>query len=207
MARLGRAFPASAIQFGVLQTLNEVTGSLSVTIENITSSTDADLAIGGASSATLGNLTASADSDLEIVGALSQTVGNLSLSASGAIGSDDTTPDQFSFQDESGVAISTVITSQPVTITGINATVTFTATGGTIDVNEDGNFQTSRDVSNGDTLRARHTSSGSYLTTTDTTVSGGGVSDIFTSTTRTEPAAGGGSINAPVRLGGMMIFG
>lgn len=101
----------------------------------------------------------------------------------------DGTPDPFSFSDHSGVALSSTITSAPVTITGIDTTVSFTATGGTIDVNEDGNFQTSRDVINLDTIRARHTSSGSYLTAINTVVTGGGVSDTFTSITQGDPAS------------------
>lgn len=120
---------------------------------------------------------------------------------------DDTTPNAFSFTDQSGVATSTVITSAPVTITGINTTVPFTADGGTIDVNGDNDFQTSRDVVNNDQIRAQHTSSASYLTATNTVVTGGGVSGTFTSTTRTEPAGEGGGIHAPVRQGGMLIFG
>lgn len=124
-----------------------------------------------------------------------------------AAAEDDTTPDQFTFTDQTGVAASSTITSAPVQITGIDATVSFTATNGTIDVNGDDDFQTSRDVVNGDTIRARQTSSASYLTATDTIVTGGGVSDTFTSTTRTEPAGEGGGIHAPVRVGGMMIFG
>lgn len=120
----------------------------------------------------------------------------------------DTTPDQFEFADQSGVALSATTTSAPTDpITGIDTTVEFTATGGTIDVNEDGNFQAARDVVAGDTLRARHTSSASYLTATNTVVTGGGVSDTFTSTTGSEPASGGGGIHAPVRVGGMMVFG
>lgn len=98
----------------------------------------------------------------------------------------DTTPNAFSFTDQTGVARSSTITSAPVTITGIDATVTFEATGGTIDVNGDGDFQTSRDVTNGDQIRARHTSSASYLTAVNTLVEGGGVSDTFTSTTLEE---------------------
>lgn len=103
-------------------------------------------------------------------------------------GGSDTTPDQFTFTDQSGVALSSTITSAPVTITGIDTTVSFTATGGTIDVNSDGNFQTSRDVVNNDQIRAGQTSSGSYLTATDTVVTGGGVSDTFRSITEGDPA-------------------
>lgn len=101
----------------------------------------------------------------------------------------DSTPDQFSFSDQSGVALSATITSAPVTITGIDTTVSFTATDGTIDVNEDGNFQTSRDVVNLDTIRSGHTSSASYLTATNTVVTGGGISDTFTSITQGDPAS------------------
>lgn len=105
-----------------------------------------------------------------------------------AAGEDDTTPDQFSFSDQAGVSLSATITSAPVPITGIDATVSFTATGGTIDVNGDGNFQASRDVVNGDEIRVRHTSSASYLTVVNTLVEGGGVSDTFTSITDGDPA-------------------
>ena len=103
------------------------------------------------------------------------------------IGSDGT-PDQFSLTDQSGVALSSTITSAPVPITGIDLTVSFTATDGTLDVNGDDNFQASRDVVNGDAIRARHTSSASYLTATNTIVTGGGISDTFTSITQGDPA-------------------
>jgi hypothetical protein len=95
----------------------------------------------------------------------------------------DTTPDAFTFTDVTGAAVSTVTTSAAVTITGINAPVTFSATGGTIDVNSDGNFLSSRSVSNGNTIRARATSSASNSTGVDVVVTGGGVSDTFTVTT------------------------
>ena len=113
----------------------------------------------------------------------------------------DTTPDQFSFSDQSGVALSSTITSAPTSpITGIDTTVEFTATGGTIDVNGDDDFQASRDVVAGDTLRARHTSSASYLTAVNTLVEGGGVSDTFTSTTTPDP-----SLSEPRGLGRLSI--
>lgn len=120
----------------------------------------------------------------------------------------DTTPDQFTFTDQSGVAISSTITSAAVTITGIDAAAAITVSGGTYDINASGTFTGSAGtVNSGDAVRARHTSSGSYLTATNTVITIGGVSDTFTSTTRAEPAAGGGGINAQPRLGGMMIFG
>lgn len=104
-------------------------------------------------------------------------------------GGSDTTPDAFGFTDQTGVARSSLRTSAPVTITGIDAPVTATATGGLIDVNEDGDFQASREVINGDDIRAQHTSSASYSTATNTVVSIGGVSGTFTSTTLSGVAA------------------
>lgn len=98
----------------------------------------------------------------------------------------DATPDAFSFTDQTSVALSSTITSAAVTITGIDATIECTATGGTIDLNADGNFQATQDVDNNDQIRARHTSSGSYSTAVNTVVDCNGVSDTFTSTTEAE---------------------
>jgi hypothetical protein len=104
-------------------------------------------------------------------------------------GEDDTTPDAFSFTDQSGVALSSTITSAPITVTGIDAAAAITVTGGTYDINGSGTFvSTEGTVNNGDTVRARQTSSASYLTATNTAVTIGGVSDTFTSTTTPDPS-------------------
>lgn len=96
----------------------------------------------------------------------------------------DTTPNAFSFVDQSNVALSTVITSAAVTIGGINSPAAVTVTGGTADINGSGTFSASPgNVSSGDTVRARHTSSASNSTAVNTVVTVGGVSDTFTSTT------------------------
>jgi hypothetical protein len=121
---------------------------------------------------------------------------------------DDTVPDAFSFTDQSGVALSSTITSAAITVTGIDAAATITVTGGEYDINGSGTFTADPGtVNNGDTVRARGTSSDQYLTGVDVAVTIGGVSDTFTITTRAEPADEGGGINAQPRLGGMMIFG
>jgi hypothetical protein len=103
----------------------------------------------------------------------------------------DDTPDPFSFVDQTNAPLSSTITSAAVEITGIDTEITCTATGGTIDLNGDDNFQSSQDVNEGDEIRARHTSSGSNSTATNTLVDCNGVSDTFTSTT--ESASSGGS--------------
>lgn len=101
---------------------------------------------------------------------------------------DDTTPNAFSFTDQTGVALSSTITSAAITVAGIDAAATITVTGGTYDINGSGTFvSTPGTVNNGDTVRARHTSSASYETATNTVVTIGGVSDTFTSTTEESP--------------------
>lgn len=112
----------------------------------------------------------------------------------------DTTPDQFSFSDQSGVALSSTITSAPVTITGIDAAADITVSGGTYSINGGAFTASAGVVDNGDEVRARHTSSASYLTATNTVVTIGGVSDTFTSTTTPDP-----SLSEPRGLGRLSI--
>lgn len=95
----------------------------------------------------------------------------------------DTTPDQFTFADRFNVATSTEITSDPITITGIDAAADITVTGGTYNINGGAFTSSAGTVVNGDVIRARHTSSASASTATNTAVTVGGVSDTFTSTT------------------------
>ena len=50
------------------------------------------------------------------------------------IGAVDTAPDQFTFIDQTGVALSTVVTSNTITVSGINAASPISITGGTYSV-------------------------------------------------------------------------
>lgn len=100
------------------------------------------------------------------------------------VASSDTTPDAFSFTDQTGVALSSTITSAAITVAGINAATAITVSGGTYDINTSGSFTSSPGTVNlGDAIRARHTSSASNSTAVNTTVTIGGVSDTFTSNT------------------------
>ena len=102
----------------------------------------------------------------------------------GFLESGDTTPNAFSFTDQTGVALSSTITSAAITVSGIDAAATISVSGGSYDINGSGTFVTTPGtVNNGDTVRARHTSSASHETATNTIVTIGGVSDTFTSTT------------------------
>jgi len=104
------------------------------------------------------------------------------------VGGIDIVPDQFTFVDQTGVPISGVITSAAVTITGINSPSPITVVGGEYSING-GAFTTLPGVINaGDQVVARHTSSASFLSDTNTTVAIGGVFDVFTSTTVADSA-------------------
>jgi hypothetical protein len=146
------------------------------------------------------------------VGGVSDTFTSTTLS-SGA----DTTPNAFTFTDQTNVALSTVITSLPVQITGIDAQATWTASGGTACVGTNttdcgcaaGVFATSGTITNNQYICARHTSSASNSTATNTTVTVGGVSDIFTSTTLAASGGGGGpfAVNVTGPTNGIILSG
>jgi hypothetical protein len=95
----------------------------------------------------------------------------------------DTTPDQFTFTDVSNVALFTTQTSNTITISGINASTSVSVTGGTYSKNGGGYTSSAGTAVNGDTFAVRHTSSGSFSTSVNTTLNVGGVTDTFTSTT------------------------
>ena len=98
----------------------------------------------------------------------------------------DTTPDQFAFAPKFNVATSTVITSDPITVTGIDAAADIEVSGASTPLYSinGGAFTADPGTAvDGDQVRARHTSSASDSTPTDTTVEIGGVVAVFTSTT------------------------
>ncbi len=122
----------------------------------------------------------------------------------------DTTPDAFPFQDQTGVPLSTTVTSAPVTITGIDAPATVTVAGGSYSPGCTGIFvSTTGSVSNNQTLCVRHTSAAANTTQTTTTLTVGGTSATFTSTTAAAAVGGGGggggAVN-PFMLGVLMLL-
>lgn len=104
-----------------------------------------------------------------------------------ASGVSDTTPDPFTFTDQTNVALSTIIESNTVTISGIDTVTPISVTGGEYAVDAGSGFgaftSTSTTVVDGDQVKVRHTSSSSYNTIVTTTLTVGGVSDTFTTTT------------------------
>ncbi|MBN8279917.1 MAG: thrombospondin type 3 repeat-containing protein [Gammaproteobacteria bacterium] len=95
----------------------------------------------------------------------------------------DTTPDPFSFEDQAGVALATLTTSQPVTITGLDSAAPITVTDGEYSQNGGPFTAAAGTVTPNSSVRVRHVSSGAPDTAVDTVLTVGGVSDTFTSTT------------------------
>ena len=104
----------------------------------------------------------------------------------------DTTPDPFTFNDRTGVARNTVITSNTITVTGLNAATPISIVGGTYSINYGPYTSADGTASNGSTVTVQQTSSGNYSTTTDATLTIGGISDTFSVTTEAVPSSGGG---------------
>lgn len=110
---------------------------------------------------------------------------------------EDTVPDAFTFTDQFNVPTGSVRTSNAITVAGIDTATAISVSGATGEYSINGGAFTdvAGTVVNGDSVRARHTASGSDSTTVDTIIDIGGVTDTFSSTTA---AAGGTASLAPV---------
>lgn len=103
-----------------------------------------------------------------------------------------TAPAAFTFVDASGVELSTLTSSNTISLTGMTGSANATVTGGEMSINYGGWTSSATPVSNGDIIQVRATSSGSYSTAVDVVLDVYGTSDTFTITTRAEdttPAA------------------
>jgi hypothetical protein len=95
----------------------------------------------------------------------------------------DTVPDAFAFTDVTGASLSSVYTSAPITVTGIDAASPISVTGGMYSINGGAFTAAAGTVVNGDVVRAQVTSSAVGSTAANCTVSIGGVTDTYTVTT------------------------
>jgi hypothetical protein len=99
----------------------------------------------------------------------------------------DTTPDAFTFTDQTNVALSTAIVSAPISVSGINAAASISVFGGEYSINGGAYTATAGIVNNAATVTVRHTSSANHATNTNTTLTMGDVADTFSSTTLPAP--------------------
>ena len=117
-------------------------------------------------------------------------LGNSSSVTRNIVYSFDRTPVQFSLTDQTGVALNTWVTSNTITVTGIIVPVPISITGGTYSVSTDGGATWSAfsktapaTVKLNDKVKVQLASSTLYSTTTNATLTIGGVSDTFSVTT------------------------
>lgn len=103
--------------------------------------------------------------------------------------SPDTVPNAFIFVDQMDVALSTVIESAAIIITGIDSVSTISISGGEYSIDSGAFTNVPGTISNGQTVKVNHLSSASNATTFNTTLTIGGVSDIFSTTTVAGPDA------------------
>lgn len=101
----------------------------------------------------------------------------------------DTTPNAFTFADQINAELSTVVTSNTITVSGIDAASPISISGGSYAINGGAHTSSSGMVTNGQTVTVRATSSASYATPTNATLTIGGVSDTFSVTTKAAPSA------------------
>ncbi|MDQ1313994.1 MAG: sorting protein [Pseudomonadota bacterium] len=96
----------------------------------------------------------------------------------------DTTPDAFSFTAQTDAALSTLATSNPISVAGLNtADVAIGIAGGSYSINGGAYTSAAGVVRNGDTVSVRQISSASFGTLTTATLSIGGFSGAFDVTT------------------------
>lgn len=112
------------------------------------------------------------------------TIGGVSDTFTTTTAAADSTPNAFSLGDKSSAELSTSYSSSSPTISGINTSATVTVSGGEWRKNAGAWGSASGSVVNGDTVQVRGTSSGSYSTAVNVTLTVGGVSDTYTITTR-----------------------
>ena len=89
--------------------------------------------------------------------------------------STDTIPDDFSFVDQTDVTPNTVITSNSITVSGIDLAAEISVTDGEYAIDDNPFTSIAGTVSNGQTIRLRHTSSSSFMTMKSTFISIGGI--------------------------------
>jgi hypothetical protein len=97
--------------------------------------------------------------------------------------SSDTTPDPFSFTAQTGVPRGTLVTSNSVRVTGINAAAAISISGGEYSISGGVFTSSAGTVSAGQTVTVRQTSSANFSKSTTATLTIGGVSGGFTVTT------------------------
>lgn len=100
----------------------------------------------------------------------------------------DVTVDPFTFTDITNMNISTLYESNVVTISGINQPVPISVVGGEYSINAGAYTSAAGTITNGQSVKVRRTSSGSYSTTVGVTLTVGTESDTFSIGNKVAPS-------------------
>ena len=135
------------------------------------------------------------------IGGVSATF-NSKTAASVTTTPSDTIPDTYSFASKTSVALSTVISSNSVTITGIDAAAAISVTHGEYSLNGGSFTAAAGTLTNGTKVTVRHTSPAQYSANTTTLLSIGGVTSKFKTTTLVANTSGGSTTPPAASSGG-----
>lgn len=95
----------------------------------------------------------------------------------------DTTPDSFVFEDQIDIQFDTLVQSNAITISGIDAATNISISGGEYSINGGTFVSTNGTVTNGQSIIVQQTSASTSQTVSDAILTVGGVSDTFSVTT------------------------
>jgi hypothetical protein len=95
----------------------------------------------------------------------------------------DTTPDAFAFTTQTGLPVSTQVVSDSVTVSGISASAPIASSNGEYSIDNGGFTATPGTIVNGQTVRARLTTSANVATSQTASVTIGGIVGTFTAST------------------------
>lgn len=95
----------------------------------------------------------------------------------------DTQPNAFHFTDQTNVARSSLITSNALSISGINAPTPISITNGKYSINGAAYTSAAGTILSGDNVQVQHTSATNFASKTNTLLNIGGITDTFTTTT------------------------
>ena len=99
----------------------------------------------------------------------------------------DTNAAQFTFTDQTGVDINTLVTSNTITVSGITAATPISIKGGKYSINGGSYTREIGTVTNGSTVTVQQTSMSMYSGTTNAILTIGEISDTFSVTTKASP--------------------
>jgi hypothetical protein len=108
----------------------------------------------------------------------------------------DATPDPFAFASQTGVPLGATVTSNAVTITGIEAPASISVTGGTYSINGAAYTAAAGTILNNAAVAVRFTASSAFATQRCATVTVGGISGQFCATTLAAPLNRAPSVDA-----------